>query len=273
MGGNRLRSFVTRDGRVIRVRAEAVGAHPPRQRPSNNDGVARAYARCNQHRPAGANGRFAGRAAAGRVDMPGLPQTVTIWGFMLLGIVCVLVIILAVAGICGAGKWIFSGENRTADVKVKSARREMGTAGSQKPGPLQILPKPPEIRGYVREPISQQIQSMSSSGTLRTGSDQRDTAGESFPTSISQRNFSYPSAGNRVNEEISQQIRPKIEPETYERQRRMQAAPAVSREPAVDYMSSIREMEGALEAQSAEIRKVTEDLRNIWRDDKNDQSH
>ena len=212
MRGNRVRSFVTRSGRVIRARVEEVRHRPPRQGPAN--GERRAYARGGQHHPAG------GAAIGNRVDMPRLAA------FVVIGIICIFVITLAVAGIYGAGKWAFSGKkDRAVEVRVESNRRDMETASFQKP--------------------------------------------------VSRRPLSYTNARSSVNEEnhnkpTHEWVQPKGELETPGRRRQTQEIPAISREPVVDYLSSVKEMKDVLETRSTEIRRITEDLRNIGRSDESD---
>lgn len=234
MRGNRFRSFVTRSGQVIRVRAEDIEASPAGQQqqqqpPNIAEGVHEPNGQ-GQRRPAeavgaaeaaGAGGGAAGRAAiGGRIDMPRLAA------FVLLGIVCAFVIMLAVAGIYRAGKWAFTGKDRAVEVRVESGRdRDMETTGFQKPIP--------------QRPLS----------------------------------YTSTSAGSGVNEVGAQhavpvqhgheQAQPGREVETHQQQQ----APVVSREPAVDYQSSIREMKKVLDSQEIEIKRLTESLRNMRKGD------
>jgi len=199
MRRNTIRSFVTRDGRVMRAAVDdeepAPGPEPP------------------------------GHAAVfGRMDAPRLTA------FAILAFVCILLVLLAAAGIYRVGKWAFSGNGNTAVTAAEESgrRNSVETQFSQRPAfvpPADSYDDADSEVGEVShtEPIDHQpTQSMS-------------------------------------------------EMRTYRRENREQEEPAVvSDKPAVDYRTSIGEMEAALERRSLEMKRITTDLRDTGRGNEDD---
>ena len=199
MRRNRIFSGVFRNGRVIRAAVDdeepAPGPEPP------------------------------GHAAVfGHMDAPRLAA------FAILAFVCILLVLLAAAGIYRVGKWAFSGNGNTAITAAeKSGRRNsVETQFSQRPAFV------PPADSY--DDADSEVDEVSHTEPI----DHQPTQ------SIGQRRI-Y----RRQNQE---QEKPAV----------------VSDKPAVDYRASIREMEAALERKSLEMKRITTDLRDTGRSDEND---
>jgi hypothetical protein len=150
---------------------------------------------------------------------------------MLLGLVCVFVITLTIAGIYGAGKLIFSEkDDRTAEVSVESNRIEMRKVDSQKP------------KVARNEAISSHTFSYPD---VRSGVNEEDY-------------------------DNGQQVQPRKAMQTDGQQRWEQEIPSISTKPAVDYWESINKMKSAISAQASEIKRAKAVLSELERGDEND---
>ena len=200
--------FVTKDGRVIRAQAEP----DPQQHPPGAEANGLPYA-------GGHNRQDVPRAVLRGMDMPRAAA------FIVLGIISILAIMLAFAGIKSSGKWLF-GERKTMNVISAESH--------------QVDPHP--VKPYL----------------VNTHS-----ANPQKPVSVQTR--SYPKARNPVADDgkSHKRAQPGDEVRTYNWDDRKQEVPVVSREPAVDYQSSIKEMEAILDAKAREMNRITNELRSM----------
>jgi len=144
--------------------------------------------------------------------------------FMVLVIVCILAVMLVYAGIRNSGKWLFSGRKAMSVMSSESHRVNPPTVNTH---PVKSYPVNPQ------KPVTVQTRS-------------------------------YPKTHDRVADGKSHKhTQPGDEVRTYDRDDRKQDVPVVSKEPAVDYWSSIKEMETVLDAEAKEMNRITNKLRSM----------
>ena len=171
-----------------------------------------------------------GPEAPGHAAVFGRMDASRLAAFAILAFVCILLALLAAAGIYRVGKWAFSGDGNTAITAAEESgrRNSMETQYSQRPAFV------PPADPY--DDADSEVDEVSHTEPI----DHQPTQ------SIGQRRI-Y----RRQNQE---QEKPAV----------------VSDKPAVDYRASIREMEAALERKSLEMKRITTDLRDTGRSDEND---
>lgn len=248
------RVFVGKDGRVIRP--QQIEEEPPSQ--SQSTGAAesrRVYAEHEHRQPArgipGNTRHNRDMPRQYRIDMPTLAASI------LLVIVCAFVVLLAVAGIRGASQWAFGG-NKGKGLVVESSHSNIGGATSQKPI---LAPAPGRTDAHIGANsmsgnVAQRSQAESMTGKpaekIRVQTPAVDQKRKRVELS-SHRGHKPLETYADADSEVAEAYREEYSHPQAER-------PRISREPVVDYQSSIREMEIALENKWEQMRNLADEL-------------